>query len=122
MTVHGATHPSREETYRRGSHDAHLQDNDACCGIVVSQVDFEVWKRAHNFFDFETLTPIKAKGYVDPVPVFRPLGQALKDDNTRVRRRIQVAERDVHPASQYITIYHSLGMQVRETDCTASRQ
>lgn len=48
------------------------------------QVDFEVWKRAHNFFDFETLTPIKAKGYVDPVPVFRPLGQALKDDNSKV--------------------------------------
>ncbi|CAN0001543.1 unnamed protein product [Ectocarpus sp. 12 AP-2014] len=47
------------------------------------QVDFEVWKRAHNFFDFETLTPIKAKGYVDPVPVFRPLEQALKDDNSK---------------------------------------
>lgn len=48
-------------------------------------MDFEVWKRAHNFFDFETLTPIKAKGYVDPVPVFRPLGQALKDDHNKVR-------------------------------------
>ncbi|CAM9169930.1 unnamed protein product, partial [Scytosiphon promiscuus] len=47
------------------------------------QVDFEVWNRAHNFFDFETLTPIKAKGYVDPVPVFRPLGQALKDDHSK---------------------------------------
>lgn len=49
------------------------------------QVDFEVWKRAHNFFDFETLTPIKAKGYVNPVPVFRPLEQALKDDHNKVR-------------------------------------
>lgn len=48
-------------------------------------MDFEVWKRAHNFFDFETLTPIKAKGYVNPVPVFRPLGQALKDDHNKVR-------------------------------------
>eukprot|EP00903_Cladosiphon_okamuranus_P010662 g10080.t1 len=47
------------------------------------QVDFEVWKRSHNFFDFETLTPIKAKGYVNPVPVFRPLGQALKDDHNK---------------------------------------
>lgn len=49
-----------------------------------SQVDFEVWSRAHNFFNFETLTPIKAKGYVDPVPVFRPLGQALADDDSEV--------------------------------------
>lgn len=48
------------------------------------QVDFEIWSRAHNFFKFETLTPIKAKGYVDPVRVFRPLGQALKDDDSQV--------------------------------------
>lgn len=56
----------------------------------LSQVDFEVWKRAHNFFDFETLTPIKAKGYVNPVPVFRPLGQALKDDDNKVRKTMEV--------------------------------
>jgi len=64
----------------------HRRKNDALTLSLKTKVDFEVWKRAHNFFDFETLTPIKAKGYVDPVPVFRPLGQALKDDNSRVRR------------------------------------
>lgn len=45
-----------------------------------AQVDYEVWSRAQSFFKFKTLTPIKAKGYVDPVPVFRPLEQALRDD------------------------------------------
>ncbi|CAN0418259.1 unnamed protein product [Ascophyllum nodosum] len=48
------------------------------------QVDFEVWSRARKFFDFETLAPIKAKGYVDLVPVFRPLGQALAGDDRKV--------------------------------------
>lgn len=52
-------------------------------------MDFEVWKRAHNFFDFETLKPIKAKGYVNPVPVFRPLEQALKDDHNKVSNGVQ---------------------------------
>lgn len=56
--------------------------------VLPLQVDFEVWSRAHSFFKFETLKPIKAKGYVDPVPVFRPLGQVLKDDNTEVRRSL----------------------------------
>lgn len=50
----------------------------------MQQVDYEVWSRAHSFFNFETLAPIKAKGYVDPVPVFKPLDQALGGD-TEVR-------------------------------------
>ncbi|CAN0445191.1 unnamed protein product [Ascophyllum nodosum] len=48
------------------------------------QVDFEAWSRARKFFDFKTLAPIKAKGYVDLVPVFRPLGQALAGDDRKV--------------------------------------
>ncbi|CAM9512372.1 unnamed protein product, partial [Phaeothamnion confervicola] len=43
------------------------------------QVDGEVFARARLAFKFERLQPIKAKGYVDPVPVFRPLGQLAAD-------------------------------------------
>lgn len=38
-----------------------------------------MWSRAQSFFKFQTLTPIKAKGYVEPVPVFRPLDQVLSN-------------------------------------------
>ncbi len=79
--------PLEKETDYRSQKDALIPKRmtTALTLSLNTKVDFEVWKRAHNFYDFETLTPIKAKGYVDPVPVFRPLGQALKDDSNRVR-------------------------------------
>lgn len=36
--------------------------------------------KAHSFFHFQTLPPIIAKGYVDPVPVYRPLEVDDGDD------------------------------------------
>lgn len=48
--------------------------------VMTVQVDHEVWSRALSFFHFERLDPIKAKGYELPVPVFRPLEQALGDE------------------------------------------
>jgi hypothetical protein len=38
-----------------------------------------VYQRAQKAFRFDTLTPIKAKGYTEPVPVFRPMGQLAAD-------------------------------------------
>ncbi|CAM9364214.1 unnamed protein product, partial [Chrysoparadoxa australica] len=51
----------------------------ASAPINTIQVDDQVFQRAAKYFNFTKLEPIKAKGYVDPVPVFRPTGQIIPD-------------------------------------------
>jgi len=54
---------------------ARLMCNSNNPGVLV---DNRVRQKASKDFSFNALTPVKAKGYLDPVPIFQPLSAAEK--------------------------------------------